>query len=144
MTDISLGGCYLETGSVCPVGSIVVVKFQLFGVPVGVEGKVTTSHPMVGMGISFESASEELRAMVKLLAEGGTDQPASSEPAVEAKAEAEKRPILPVQAPVMLTSQQTHQLLRDLLAWFEQHDSLERDTFAELLQSAIFGGRLQR
>jgi hypothetical protein len=147
LTDISLGGCYVETAAICAVGSQVAVKFELGVLRISISGCVTTSHPMVGMGIAFDGTSPELQELIRQLAEGWNHTTASL-PRAEATAppsppERRDDPA-PVFAPVLLTPEQTYELARELVIWFERHGQLERRKFLELLQTAIAKPRLQR
>jgi len=51
-TDISRGGCYLETMSPMPVGATLTLLLE----EIESKATVTTSHPGVGMGLKFLSA----------------------------------------------------------------------------------------
>src|SRR5437588_3427398 len=53
LADVSETGCYVEASSVAARDTQVLVRFELFGIPLAERGVVTTSHPMVGMGIAF-------------------------------------------------------------------------------------------
>lgn len=51
--DICLGGCYLEMMSPFPVGSTVEMVLDLGESTIAVRGKVCSTHPGIGMGVSF-------------------------------------------------------------------------------------------
>ncbi|PYP83968.1 MAG: pilus assembly protein PilZ [Candidatus Angelobacter sp. Gp1-AA117] len=53
LTDISLGGCYINTFSPLPVGTAVVLLIKIDGQEINTKAKVVTSHPGVGMGLEF-------------------------------------------------------------------------------------------
>jgi hypothetical protein len=53
LTDISLGGCYVEMLSPLPVDSAVDLSFQVGETLLGVSGRVRSSHMALGMGIAF-------------------------------------------------------------------------------------------
>lgn len=64
-TDISTGGCYLETWSPLPVGTT--FRMELEGIPV--TATVKACHPNVGMGVRFEavSAPRQMAALIEKL-----------------------------------------------------------------------------
>jgi CheY-like chemotaxis protein len=53
LSDLSLGGCYLETGSPFPVRTRLVLSMRVADIELHVEGKVRVMHPEVGLGIEF-------------------------------------------------------------------------------------------
>lgn len=59
VTDICLGGCYVEMMSPLPVGSAVDLRLDLGAEVLQSRGKVRSSHPGMGMGISFTGMSPE-------------------------------------------------------------------------------------
>jgi c-di-GMP-binding flagellar brake protein YcgR len=69
LTDLSLGGCYLEIASPFPVSSRVVLSMRAGGVEIRTQGVVRVMHPDKGMGVEFAQTTPEHRAAVeKLLA----------------------------------------------------------------------------
>jgi ActR/RegA family two-component response regulator len=67
LTDLSLGGCYLEVSSPFPVSSRVTVSMRAAGVEFRGEGIVRVMHPERGMGVEFRLATPEHRAAVAKL-----------------------------------------------------------------------------
>jgi len=65
LTDLSLGGCYLELGSPLPVSSRVLLSMQAAGVVVRAQGLVRVMHPEKGMGVEFTQHTAEHRAGVE-------------------------------------------------------------------------------
>jgi DNA-binding response OmpR family regulator len=53
LTDLSLGGCYLEMASPFPSGTKVVLSIRMGQLQVQVDGVVRVMHPEVGMGTEF-------------------------------------------------------------------------------------------
>ncbi len=92
ITDISLGGCYVEMMSPLPVDTMVDLSFKLGDTPLYLSGRVRSSQPNMGMGLSFTGMKpadfEKLRRLAP---------PTSAEP-VPARASA------PVPAPVQHAS----------------------------------------
>jgi len=65
LTDLSLGGCYLEMTSPFPVTSRVTLSMRAAGVEVKAQGVVRIMHPDRGMGVEFTQATPEHRSAVE-------------------------------------------------------------------------------
>jgi CheY-like chemotaxis protein len=61
LTDLSLGGCYVETESPFPQSSAVDLCLRAADMEVHAEGVVRVMHPSHGMGIEFPASTEEQR-----------------------------------------------------------------------------------
>jgi len=61
LTDLSLGGCYVETDSPFPEQSMIDLCLQTEGREVHAEAMVRVVHPGYGMGAEFPSRTEEQR-----------------------------------------------------------------------------------
>jgi CheY-like chemotaxis protein len=64
LTDLSLGGCYLETESPFPERALVDLCLTAEEIAVHTEGMVRVAHPGHGMGVEFPSRTPEQRAEV--------------------------------------------------------------------------------
>jgi CheY-like chemotaxis protein len=64
LTDLSLGGCYVETESPFPERSGIVLCLKAEDMEVQAEGMVRVMHPECGMGIEFASGTPEQREQV--------------------------------------------------------------------------------
>jgi hypothetical protein len=64
LSDLSLGGCYVETQSPFPERSGIVLSLKAAGLEVQAEGLVRVMHPEFGMGIEFASGTAEQREHV--------------------------------------------------------------------------------
>ncbi len=64
LTDLSLGGCYVQTNSPFPQSSAVDLCLRASGMEIHAEGLVRVMHPGRGMGIEFPSRTEEQRKTV--------------------------------------------------------------------------------
>jgi DNA-binding response OmpR family regulator len=64
LTDLSLGGCYVETESPFPEHSGIVLCLKAADMEVEAEGTVRVMHPGFGMGIEFASRTAEQREQV--------------------------------------------------------------------------------
>src|SRR5882724_6803130 len=64
LTDLSLGGCYVETESPFPERAGIVLCLKAEDMEVQAEGMVRVMHPGFGMGIEFASGTVEQREQV--------------------------------------------------------------------------------
>lgn len=64
LTDLSLGGCYVETDSPFPEHALVDLCLKTNEMAVHTEGMVRVTHPGFGMGVEFPSRTAEQRAQV--------------------------------------------------------------------------------
>jgi CheY-like chemotaxis protein len=78
LTDLSLGGCYVETESPFPQSSTVDLCLRTAGLEIHTEGLVRVMHPCHGMGIEFPSRTEEQRKSVGDFIEFLTSQPGTT------------------------------------------------------------------
>lgn len=68
LTDLSLGGCYLEISSPFPASSRVTLSMRAGGVEVQVQGIVQIMHPDKGMGVKFtQNTAEQCTALERFL-----------------------------------------------------------------------------
>ncbi len=65
LTDLSLGGCYLEISSPFPVSSRVTLSMRAGAIEARVQGIVRVMHPEKGMGVEFTRATPEQRSGVE-------------------------------------------------------------------------------
>jgi CheY-like chemotaxis protein len=64
LTDLSLGGCYVESDSPFPERAMVDLCLRTEDMAVHTEGMVRVAHPGHGMGVEFPSRTPEQRAQV--------------------------------------------------------------------------------
>jgi len=64
LTDLSLGGCYLESDSPFPERALIDLCLKTNEMAVHTEGMVRVAHPGYGMGVEFPSRTREQRAQV--------------------------------------------------------------------------------
>jgi len=65
LTDLSLGGCYLEVASPFPTRTQIVLSMRAANLELRVAGVVRVMHPEIGMGIEFKQSTEEQRDHVE-------------------------------------------------------------------------------
>jgi hypothetical protein len=78
LTDLSLGGCYVETQSPFPQGSMIDLCLRTTGMEMHAEGLVRVMHPEHGMGIEFPSRTDQQRQAVADFIEFLTSQPGTT------------------------------------------------------------------
>jgi len=78
LTDLSLGGCYVQTESPFPQASMVDLCLRAAGMEIHAEGLVRVMHPGQGMGIEFAARTEEQRKSVGKFIEFLTSQPGTT------------------------------------------------------------------
>lgn len=64
LTDLSLGGCYVQTDAPFPEGALVDLCLKTKDLEVHTEGMVRVAHPGHGMGVEFPSRTQEQRDKV--------------------------------------------------------------------------------
>ena len=64
LTDLSLGGCYVETSAPFPERALIDLCLNTAELEVHTEGMVRVAHPGHGMGVEFPSRTAEQRAQV--------------------------------------------------------------------------------
>ena len=69
LSDISYGGCYVETTAPFPAGTGVELVVRTSEIKLHIKGSVQAMHPGFGMGVSFSLQSAEERAQVQGLME---------------------------------------------------------------------------
>lgn len=65
LTDLSMGGCYLELASPFPDATRVTLSMRAVGVDFRAEGVVRVMHPDKGMGVQFTQSTPEHRAALE-------------------------------------------------------------------------------
>jgi len=143
VTDISLGGCYLEMLSPLPLASAVEIAIRLDAGTIQARGRVCSSHPGMGMGISFTGMSpQDLKQLRQFVPPPGATEPTSAQPAARgsslpAEARASSSPSKPAftqpppQPPPATTAQALEAIVRVLfrkgvLSSSELSEELER------------------
>ena len=65
LTDLSLGGCYLESNAPFPVSTRVLLSMRVADLTMQAEGIIRVMHPEIGMGIEFTRTTPEQRQQVE-------------------------------------------------------------------------------
>ena len=82
LTDLSLGGCYVQTESPFPQSSAIDLCLRAAGIEFHAEGLVRVMHPGHGMGVEFPARTDEQRKSVGEFIDFLTSQP-GTEPQLE-------------------------------------------------------------
>lgn len=75
LTDLSLGGCYVETDAPFPEQALVDLCLKAAGMEIHADGMVRVMHPGSGMGVEFPSRTNEQRETVAHFIEFLTSRP---------------------------------------------------------------------
>ncbi len=79
LTDLSLGGCYLDMASPFPVSTRVTLSMRAAGIELKAEGIVRVMHPEKGMGVEFSQTTaghrDLLEKFLRLLSENSEVMP---------------------------------------------------------------------
>jgi len=67
ISDISLGGCYLEITATIPQETILHMNLEVNGIRFRAKGNVRATYPMLGAGVRFVEISPEDRARLEEL-----------------------------------------------------------------------------
>jgi DNA-binding NarL/FixJ family response regulator len=67
LSDISAGGCYVDSTAPFPVGTLLNFVVRTEELKLRVQGRVQTVHPGVGMGVEFTLKTPEHQAQIKQL-----------------------------------------------------------------------------
>ncbi len=129
LTDLSVGGCYLESESPFPERAGVTLSLRAEGMEVQADGKVCVMHPGFGMGIEFAARTVEERAQVTqfiafLSSRPGTVPELLITPRVLAAASANQE----------AAGSEAEELDDPLLELLHGHESLSQDEFLQALR----------
>ena len=129
LTDLSLGGCYVETESPFPERSGIVLCLKAEEMEVQAEGMVRVMHPGFGMGIQFAARTDEQRSQVESFINFLTSRPGTT-PQLLITPRALAAPD-GHSYPAMAGPERTEDSLLDLL---HHHEALSQEEFLEQLR----------
>jgi hypothetical protein len=153
ITDISEGGCYIETPAPVAQGQVVNLRLSIGGAALSLSGNVVGVHPMFGMGVTFTSVSPEadaiLQRILRTLAEGDSEQdtpasasrelpmpaPMAPQPPAPTLAPAPATPVPPARPqPMRLSPQAAVALLGQIAKHLAQNGVLTQQDFRAILE----------
>jgi hypothetical protein len=126
LTDLSIGGCYVETPSPFPEKTHVLLKFRAGGAELETPGLIRVMHPSHGMGIEFIVHTTERHRKTEAFIRSLSSQP-GNEPELLAS--------LRTLPPRENNSAPSPELDDPLLHLLRNHESLSEEMFLETLQS---------
>jgi hypothetical protein len=126
LTDLSIGGCYVETPSPFPEKTGVLLKFRAAGSELETQGVVRVMHPSYGMGIEFTVRTAEQHRKTEIFIRSLSSQPVN-EPELLASLWTLSRK--------ETNSAPSPELDDPLLDLLRNHESLSQEMFLETLQS---------
>ena len=133
LSDLSLGGCYVETDAPFPERSMIDLCLKTEELEVHTEGMVRVVHPGQGMGIEFPSRTTEQRAQVGNLISVLRSSQASPELIVSPRALVADLEQFVSPNPHPVTVPEEAELEDPLLELLRRGDSMAQDEFlAEL------------
>lgn len=126
LTDLTLGGCYLEVSSPFPAATHLTLTMRAAGIELPAEGIVRVMHPEKGMGVEFTpTTSAQREALEKFLGVLSQNRDVLPEVLVEPDG-LEAAP----QAGADITTESSDDPLLEL---FRSHGTLPTETFVEEL-----------
>jgi len=135
LTDLSLGGCYVETDSPFPERALVDLCLKTDEMAVHTEGMVRVTHPGHGMGVEFPSRTPEQRAQVGNLISFLRSSPESMlEMSVSPKALTADLSQFEAAPDAANTTSEDEQLQDPLLELLRQATAMQQDDFLEELR----------
>jgi diguanylate cyclase (GGDEF)-like protein/putative nucleotidyltransferase with HDIG domain len=69
LTNISLGGCYIETSIILPPDAKLLINFSMDGTPLQTEANVVRTDPGQGLAIKFKEGNRDSRAHLQKILE---------------------------------------------------------------------------
>lgn len=68
LTDVSLGGCYIQALGTCLLGTRLDLELEACGLKISLDGRVVVAASSRGMGVEFVSGCEGLKQLPKFIA----------------------------------------------------------------------------
>ena len=136
LTDLSLGGCYVETDAPFPEKALVDLCLKSATLEVHTEGMVRVNHPGHGMGVEFPSRTEEQRAQVGNLIDVLRSSPdRAPELTISPKAlVADLTQFEPASAPANTPAPEAEEMEDQLLELLRRGSTLQQDDFLNELR----------
>ncbi len=74
-SDLSLGGCFVDTVAQVELGDIIALSLQLpAGESIEIEGEVVYTYPSMGFGVRFTNVSDSDRRKLELIIKDAAHQ----------------------------------------------------------------------
>lgn len=127
-TDISLNGCYIEAQATFPAGTVLNLKLESNGIQVETRGNVRVNYPYLGMGVAFVGMTEENVARMRRILADASRSSVVPRPGFAFTAEQTKA------LGSMPETADSAALMKKMMEFFESHEVLRREDFAQLLR----------
>jgi CheY-like chemotaxis protein len=126
LSDLSPGGCYVETASPFPERTAVVLTLRAGDVELQAQGLVRVMHPACGMGIEFASHTAEQRAETENFIQFLTNRPG-----IQPELLVSPNKLVSASEVQIRQSDEVEDALLDLL---RNHESFSQEMFLETLR----------
>jgi CheY-like chemotaxis protein len=127
LTDLSLGGCYIETASPFPERTQVLLILRAEGVELKAQGLVRVMHPTRGMGVEFAVRTAEQRRHTETFIQFLT-----SRPGISPELLVSPQTLAPASDAICVQADDVDDPLLDLL---RNHESFSEEMFLQTLRS---------
>lgn len=134
LTDLSIGGCYVETASPFPEKTRLLMKLRAAGTELETSGVVRVMHPSIGMGIEFTRQTAEQYREAEDFIHSLSSQAADEPELLVSPRGISSEDIQPAAS----------ELDDPLLELLRTHESFSEEMFLETLQSQRKGQTLER
>jgi DNA-binding response OmpR family regulator len=135
LTDLSLGGCYVETQSPFPERAQVVLILRADGVELQVQGLVRVMHPSRGMGVEFAAQASGQRAQTESFIQFLSSHPGIDPQLLVSPQSLDDATGADLREDDLLGNESHDDELHDpLLELLRNHESLDEDAFLEELR----------
>jgi PilZ domain len=138
-TDITVGGCYVEMGSPFPLGIHVYLKLSVDGAEASVEGRVRSSCPGLGMGISFRGTTPQQLEQLSQLIDRAAGGPEAADRSDQTRARIADDP--PETIPPPTPEGDVRMLLEALVEVLQRKGHVNAEELREALEEIRFAGR---
>ncbi|HXE90655.1 MAG TPA: PilZ domain-containing protein [Terriglobales bacterium] len=131
LTDISLGGCYVESMSPLPAATEVALELESDSDRLRARAAVRVSHPGCGMGLEFLAMEEEDRRTLQRILERAA---AAAQPAQQGWSRIGATAAGDAAHAAAAPSPEASRLLQELLLFFHERDAMTREDFRQVLE----------
>ena len=127
MSDISRGGCYLETDQTLPIGTEAQLRLTIADTLLDIDGMVASATPVVGMGIDFVTVSPEQENKLARIIDKVT--------AMDRSLGAQQAPPQPGSTTVRIKREAAHNILATIIKRMNEKGVLTRQELVEIVKA---------
>ena len=137
LSDISLGGCYVEMMTPMATGQEVQLRLAIRDVSLKARGIVRASHPAIGMGIQFiEMSAADRQSLEQLVAQLASEVAAEAATAAAGAPQVIMQSEAPASTPLSMAAFDSKLMLETLLQLLQSKGVLTREEFLQALEQA--------